>query len=718
MKTSAHSKVNGILDKSELLLNHLVEGVKDYAIFLLDPSGFVSSWNAGAERIKGYLSKEIIGKHFSCFYTRADIKIGKPKHALKIAVQEGRFEDIGLRVRKDGSQFWADVIITPIYDSNCILQGFTKITRDITEQKKSEEKFKGILESAPDAIVITNPEGKILMINAQTEILFGYSRAEIIGQEVEMLIPSRYRDAHYHHRQKYNANPKVRVMGIGLELFGIRKDGKEFPVEISLSPIQIAEEEMLIFAAVRDVTLQKKAELEIMQLNEDLDKRIAERTSELELSLSNEKKARAEASRNQQKIIFLSKASETLASSLNYSKTLSELAGMITPAIADWCVFHEVRNDGTVKPIIISHIDQRKIDLGYELARKFPSDPNIPKGLYKVTRTHKPEFYPTIPNKLLEAFSRNEEHLRIIRSLNIKSLISVPLIIREKVYGIMTLILEDSGRLFDQGDLELALEIARRASLAIENGRLYHEAQNLNMELEQRVASRTSELEAINKELESFSYSVSHDLRAPLRSIDGFSNLILKKNADLLDEQGKDYFSRVIHASQQMGHLIDDLLKLSRITRLEMNREITDLSQMAQTIVLELKASQPDRDAVILIQPDMIANVDRNLMQIAFHNLLDNSWKYSRNQLVTRIEVGTINQEESTVYFIRDNGVGFDMKYVDKLFGAFQRLHTTAEFEGTGIGLATVQRIIRRHAGKIWVEGELDNGATFYFTLQ
>jgi light-regulated signal transduction histidine kinase (bacteriophytochrome) len=322
-----------------------------------------------------------------------------------------------------------------------------------------------------------------------------------------------------------------------------------------------------------------------------------------------------------------------------------------------------------------------------------------------------------IPVKLLEAFTKNEEHLRIIHSLHIKSLISVPLVIREKVYGIMTLLLEGQERKFDEDDLELAKEIARRASLAIENGRLYQEAQDLNTELESRVASRTAELESTNKELESFSYSVSHDLRAPLRSIDGFSNLILKKYNELLDEQGKDFFMRVMNASQQMGHLIDDLLKISRITRIEMNREITDLSEMAETIAAELKSAQPDRNAIILIQPDMIANVDRNLMQIALRNLLDNSWKYSRNQSITKIDFGTTRMEGKTVYYIRDNGVGFDMKYVDKLFGAFQRLHSTTEFEGTGIGLATVQRIIRRHAGKIWVEGEVDAGATFYFTL-
>lgn len=596
MKAVEQLKLKNPSDKSEQLLQHMVEGVRDYAIFLLDTKGYITSWNTGATRIKGYHSPEIIGKHFSIFYTKEDIKINKPEQALKMALEEGRYEDTGWRVRKDGSVFWANVIITPIKNSKGAVQGFTKITRDLT--------------------------------------------------------------------------------------------------------------------------LQKKAEEEIEKLNNELDKRIIERTAELELSLINEKKAREEALRNQQKIVILSKASGVLSSSLDFSKTLSDLARIITPAFTDWFVFHEVQADGKIKPIIVYHTNEEYVDLGYKLARKFSSDTNTLKGIYKQINTLKPIFLPQIPDRILKSFISNKENLKILRSLQINSLISVPLIIRKRVNGIMTLIREGEARSFDKEDLEIAGEIARRASLALENGRLYQEAQNLNMELEKRVASRTSDLETINKEMESFSYSVSHDLRAPLRSIDGFSNLILKKYSDQLEETAKDYFMRVIHACRQMGQLIDDLLKLSQITRIEMNMEITDLSEMATGIANELQASQPERKATFIIQPGIIANIDRNLMEIALHNLFDNSWKYSRNQSVTKIEFGIETRDNKMVYYICDNGVGFDMKYLDKLFGAFQRLHGQTEFEGTGIGLATVQRIIRRHGGNIWAEAEVGHGATFYFTLR
>lgn len=425
---------------------------------------------------------------------------------------------------------------------------------ELTERKKSESKFMGLLESAPDAMIITNGQGNIVMINAQTERIFGFKREEIIGKKVEYLVPERFHHKHTSHREGYVENPKVRGMGIGMNLSGKRKDGSEFPVEISLSPLKINEEEgLMVISAIRDVTKQKETEAEIKLLNENLEKLVVERTAELELALASEKAARAEMHQNQIQLSFLKSS-------------------------------------------------------------------------------------------------------------------------------------------------------------------LYKKMQDTNEELELRVAHRTSELQAINKELEAFSYSVSHDLRAPLRSIDGFSNKILKDYGSLFDEQGKDYFMRVMNASKNMGHLIDDLLKLARISRMEMNFEEIDLSALARSITDELMESDPERKAVIEIQQEMKARGDRNLIQIALQNMLDNAWKYSKHQPLTHIEFGIISGEQAT-YFIRDNGVGFDMKYVDKLFGAFQRLHSQSEFEGTGVGLATVQRIIRRHQGTIRAESEINKGTTFIFTI-
>lgn len=234
----------------------------------------------------------------------------------------------------------------------------------------------------------------------------------------------------------------------------------------------------------------------------------------------------------------------------------------------------------------------------------------------------------------------------------------------------------------------------------------------------EELAQHAIALEAANKELEAFSYSVSHDLRSPLRSIDGFSLALLEDYEDQLDEEGKSYLHRVRAASQRMAQLIDDLLQLSRLTRKEMHREGVDLSAIAQTVSNELQRSQPERQVECVIDNDLVADGDGKLLQVMLENLLGNAWKFTGKQENPHVEFGADRNNGTTVYFVRDNGAGFDMQYADKLFGAFQRLHSMSEFEGTGIGLANVQRIVHRHGGSVWAEAEVGQGATFYFTLQ
>jgi light-regulated signal transduction histidine kinase (bacteriophytochrome) len=228
----------------------------------------------------------------------------------------------------------------------------------------------------------------------------------------------------------------------------------------------------------------------------------------------------------------------------------------------------------------------------------------------------------------------------------------------------------------------------------------------------------TVELESTNKELESYSYSISHDLRAPLRTLDGFSEMVIEEYGDKLDETGKEYLNRIRKAGQTMSQLTEDILKLSRITRAEMHRDEVNLTEMAGTIAGELQRAQPERIAEIIIAPDMIVNGDKALLEILLRNLLDNAWKYTGKCSNARIEMGVNRQDGKSVYFIRDNGVGFDIQYKNKLFQPFQRLHSSKDYPGTGIGLATAQRVVRRHGGDIWVESELNKGTTFYFTLE
>ncbi|HSC75412.1 MAG TPA: ATP-binding protein, partial [Pseudomonadales bacterium] len=251
-------------------------------------------------------------------------------------------------------------------------------------------------------------------------------------------------------------------------------------------------------------------------------------------------------------------------------------------------------------------------------------------------------------------------------------------------------------------------------TIELQNRALLH----ANEHLEDEVESRTDELRATNRELEAFTYSVSHDLRSPLRSVDGFSAALLEDCGEKLDAAGRDYIARIRAASQRMGNLIDSLLHLSRVSRQDMKTGNVDLAELAKEVVEGLISSHPALHVEYISPESIMAHGDRDLLYIVLENLLGNAWKYSAKTENPRVELSAYDRGSDKVYSVRDNGAGFDMKYVDKLFGPFQRLHRDQEFEGLGIGLATVARIIHRHGGEIWAEAEIGKGATFYFTLQ
>jgi len=307
--------------------------------------------------------------------------------------------------------------------------------------------------------------------------------------------------------------------------------------------------------------------------------------------------------------------------------------------------------------------------------------------------------------------AQSEDALKpLIEQLNVHGFAVVPIRAHDQILGTLSLVRSGPGVSYDEDDVTLLQDLADRAGLAIENARLYEQ-------LERRVRSRTKQMEHANRELEAFSYSVAHDLRGPLRGIAGFSQALLEDYSDRLDLAGRDYLTRIDSSAKRMAELIDDLLRLARVSRVELRRARVDVTAIARDVLARLGAAEPAREIELVVEDGLIAQADAGLLEIVLTNLLGNAWKFTGKRTRPRIELATSPDEPPTTYVVRDNGAGFDVAYSGKLFGVFERLHGADEFEGTGIGLAIVQRIIDRHGGRIWARGEVGQGATFYFTL-
>lgn len=580
-------------------------------------------WNRAAERLYGWTKEEARGK---TTHTLFQTRFSKPLAEIDAELHEnGSWEGELIHTRRDGSVIIVSSRWALRTDTNGRPLSILESNRDVTQRKREEEKFRNLLESAPDAFVIVNRTGQIQLVNAQTEKLFGYSRSELIGQPVEMLLPQRFREAHGSHRADYAQSPHARSMGASLALSGRRRDGTEFPVEISLSPLETGEG-TLISSAIRDITERKRAE-----------ETIREAESKLSLVLDS-----------------------------------------VQIGAWDW----DLTADQAVRSLRHDEI------FGYSSL--------LPEWGKKIFLTHVlPEDH-DLANSCLAASLQTGQ-------ITMECRVVWP---DQSIHWISV-----QGRAYR---VENGVPTRMRGVIADITDRKRAEESLVRSRSE--LASSNTELAALNKELEAFSYSVSHDLRAPLRHIDGFARILKEEHAPELSKNAIRHLDRVIQAAVHMGHLVDDLLNLARIGRREFTRRIVKLDALVREAMTDLPDSS-GREIEWRIEPLPEASCDPGLLKLVLVNLLSNAIKFTRTRPTAVIEVGSREANGVLHFFVRDNGVGFDQKYADKLFGVFQRLHSQEEFEGTGIGLATVQRIIHRHGGEIWAESQLDRGTTFYFTL-
>lgn len=884
------------LQESEERFRRLVEGVKDYAIFMLDREGLVASWNSGAEWIQGFRAHDIIGRHCGTFYTPEDVEHGLPARDLDTAAKEDRHEAEGWRLRKGGARFWASVIITALRDEKGHLRGFAQVTRDITEQRRiqqaleaSEARKGAILDTALDAIISIDHEGKVREWNPAAEQMFGYVRDAALGREMaELIIPPGMRDQHRQGMTRLMAGREGRLLNRRLEMRAQRANGKEFPIELAITRVPIDGPAMFT-GFIRDITERKQAESAlresealkgaILEAAFDAVITIDERARVLEWNAAAERilgySREAALGRRMEELVIapglreayedklvdylitgvgslLDRPIELTAQRSDSTQFPAELTithvplkgvTLYTCFIRDISVrkqaAEDLRQSEERYRMLVEGVDDHAIYMldtegrvttwnagakrieGYEsheiigqhfscfypredIERHKPEQAlktAVAQGRHQeqgqrvrkdgsrywasatLTALHDPEGRLCGFSKIhrdITARKRAEDELRqseeryrmlvdgvedyAIYMLDPEGRVATWNAGAERIEGYPAeeILGQPLARFFPAEDVErgrpdLLLKAAAAQDRCQDEGwrlrkdgsrywasvvytalrdldgklrgfskiardmtsrkQAEEEIRRLNADLEQRVIDRTAQLQAAYQEMESFSYSISHDLRAPLRHIQGFVDILQGTVAGKLDEESRKLLETISSSATHMGRLIDALLDFSRMGRVELHKEEVGLAPMLRAVRHDLLRDAQGRN--IEWQTGQLLNVwaDPALLRQVIFNLVSNALKYTRTRDKVTIEMGTSQTGREVVFHIRDNGVGFDMTYADKLFGVFQRLHRPADFEGTGIGLANVKRIIQRHGGRVWAEGIVDCGATFFFSL-
>ena len=607
------------LRDSEEKYRMLLDGVRDYAIFLLDPRGMVASWNAGAERIKGYTAEEIIGHNYSCFFPPEDIKQGRPEEVLRMTAANGRHEEQGIRVRKDGSRFLASLTFTTLRDPAGNLRGFSEFSHDLSESKESGAKYRGLLEAAPDAMVVVNQGGEIVLLNVQAEKQFGYRRDELVGQKVKNIIPEGFAERLIADGTRTAAEALAQQMGTGIELAGRRKDGSEFPIEIMLSPLENVEG-ILVTAAIRDITGRKKTEEALRGSEERL--RMAVEAGEMGTWFW-----------------------DIQQDEISWSAEFRTLLGLTSDAKL---TYHAILD-------LVHPDDRQRIDQSVKNTLEL----GVPYDIeYRVV-------WPDSSVHWIAAKGRAR-----------RSPEGVPV--------------EMQGTAVDV--------TARKKS-------------------EEYLVKTMGELKSSNDELQQFAYVASHDLQEPLRMVASYTQLLAKRYKGRLDSDADEFIAYAVDGSNRMQGLIQDLLVYSRAgTNGKQLREISSENALKKALG-NLRAAIEESGAVVTHDLLPAVTTDDTQLTQVFQNLVGNAIKY-RSAEVPCVHVSARkNGGNEWIFSVRDNGLGIDPQFFERIFIIFQRLHGRKQFKGTGIGLAICKKILERLGGRIWVESQLEKGSTFYFAL-
>jgi PAS domain S-box-containing protein len=744
----ARGLAEAALRESEETYRMLLDGVQDYAIFMLDTRGKVVSWSAGAERIKGYTAEQIIGRNFSCFFLPEDVRRGRPEEVLRMAAAIGRHEEYGLRVRKDGSQFLASVIFTALHDRLGSLRGFCEISHDLSENKESEAKYRGLLEAAPDPMVVVNQSGDIVLLNVQAEKQFGYHRDELVGQKVKNIIPEGFAERIIADGTRTAAEALAQQIGTGIELYGRRKNGTEFPIEIMLSPLENAEG-ILVTAAIRDITGRKRGEAHLLQMEAryrglleaapDAMVVVNQNGEIVLLNVQAEKQfgySRDELVGQKVKNIIPEGFAERLISDGTRTAAVA-LAQQIGTGIE----LYGLRKDGSEFPIeiMLSPLKSAEQILVTAAIRDISVRKVAEKHLVQMEARYR-GLLEAAPDAMVVVNQSGEIVLLNVQAENqfgyhrdelvgqkVKNIIPegfAERLIADALRSAEVALTQQIGTGIELYGLrkdgeEFPIEIMLSPLESFEGILVTVAIRNIaaRKKAEAELLHHVEELKRSNEELGQFAYIASHDLQEPLRMVASYTQLLSKRYKGKLDSDADEFIAFAVDGASRMQRLIQDLLMYSRVGTKGKDLLSTSSEDALLRALANLRGIVEESGALIThdFLPQVVAD-ETQLVQL-FQNLIGNAIKYQRSG-IPRVHVSAVKSGgKKWTFSVKDNGIGIESQYFERIFGMFQRLHKREEFAGTGIGLAICKKIVERHGGNISVESQPEEGSTFRFAL-